>query len=157
MVPAGGGQVHLGERGEDRRGPRAGAGVRGARQEHEPLVAAHADEDVPLADVRAGDLGEGPQRLVTDRVAIGVVEGLEVVEVDGDDGDVGRPRAQASEVALEEPPVARPGQRVGEGLMLGDLEPVRGGEGAAPRRLELRAQQRRGSADDPGGGGQGGP
>ena len=70
----------------------------------------------PAADGRLEPLGQGEQDLVAAGVAEGVVDQLELVQVDEEDGEVGTPLHRHEELALElvveERAVAEAGERV---------------------------------------------
>ena len=90
-------------------------------EEDRELVAALAGDDVIGPD-RAGEpLGDLDEDLVADGVAVGVVDALEVVEVDEEQGDRAGTAAVAGErpleVVAEEDAVGEPGQRVVQGVV----------------------------------------
>ena len=70
-------------------------------QDHGELVAAEPPGDVDRPAGRADRAGDAPQRLVAGDVAARVVQGLEVVEVDDDDGDMARAARRPVELLLE--------------------------------------------------------
>ena len=127
-----------------RQAPRkAGGIVRVAVEEHgAKLVATDPDQDVRVAQ-RAGEpWAELAEQLVPGRVAEGVVDLLEVVEVDEEKGQrAGRGRRVGVilEVGIEHggelAPVAEPGELVGDGLTVALL-----GERAQPAHREREAQ-----------------
>ena len=84
-------------------------------QEHE-LVAVHAGERVARPDHAGQPLGDGAQHLVADLVAVGVVDRLELVEVDEQHaGERPRPLGALTgvlEPLLEQHPVGQPGEGV---------------------------------------------
>ena len=82
------GRHALGERGEDPLGDHHDVlGPVEAVEQDGELVAAEARDGVARAHARAQALGDRDQQLVADRVAERVVDGLEVVDVDEQDGD----------------------------------------------------------------------
>ena len=90
----------------------------GLGQQDRELVAAEAAEHVGGAQVGRERAGDGAQQVVTGGVAAGVVDGLEVVEVDHDQAEraavVADVVAQLGLEALgEAAAVERAGQRVG--------------------------------------------
>ena len=100
-----------------------------ARDEQRELVAAEARDRVALADVLLDPLGDLAQQLVADRVAERVVDDLEAVEVEEEDGQplvvpVGLGHGERQAV-VEEQAVGQVRQRVVEGevldLLLGAL------------------------------------
>ena len=64
--------------------------VVGVVQAHGELVAAEAGDLVLRAHARAQAIGDRDEQLVADRVAERVVDGLEVVDVDEEDGELVR-------------------------------------------------------------------
>jgi hypothetical protein len=90
----------------------------GAYERGGELVTADAPEDVARARVDAERLGHEPERLVADGVSPAVVDGLEGVDVEGDQGDVvdlaARPLELGAERLVEGAVVGEPGQGVGE-------------------------------------------
>ena len=70
-------------------------------QDHGELVAAEPPGDVDRPAGRADRTGDAPQRLVAGHVAPRVVQGLEVIEIDDDDGDVARAARRPVELLLE--------------------------------------------------------
>ena len=115
-------------------------------QQDDELLAAVAGRDVVLADGRHDRPADRAQDLVAGRVAVRVVEHLELVDVDHQDADrVARPAAAGEQAAelVEVAAVRQAGQRVGRGLRLG--RPVRVGPRQRRRRLD------RGAAEDPAG------
>ncbi len=130
-----------------------GVGAVARAHDHAELLAAEAADDVLRADGRAQRLGELLQHLVADAVAVDVVDPLEVVDVEHEDGD-GAMRAARLLQRVQQPLVERAvveeaGQRVGLRLMLeprADLRVVereRGGVGEALRELELGLAEHR--------------
>jgi hypothetical protein len=91
------------------------------------LVAAHAADDVALADVGDQALGDRLQRRVAGGVAVAVVDRLEAVEVEID--EAGRRAValgeglHAGQLAHEGAAVEQRGQRVAVGQALGLAEP----------------------------------
>jgi hypothetical protein len=87
-----------------------------ARQEQRELVASDAEGMVAATQVGAHDLGHGPEHLVAGEVSASVVGGLEVVDVDHQQGQRRRRRLGGRELTieliLERPMVAEPGQAV---------------------------------------------
>ena len=90
--------------------------VRLGEDQHELLAAVPADH-VGRPKVRGDRLGDAPQHVVAGRVAVGVVDGLEVVDVD--EGHRQRPLVAVGPLDLVEqldeqrPPVGDAGQLVG--------------------------------------------
>jgi len=82
-----------------------------------------------------------------------VVDGLEVVEVDGDRGDVRCPRSDPFEEVVQEPAVVGPGQVVGVGQALRVLQRCGVLEVALPFAQQLVTQQLFGHRGIPAGGG----
>ena len=80
------------------------------------LVAAEAADHVGRAQAPPQHLGGRAQHLVAGQVAGGVVDELEVVEVEHEQGSVLAPAVHASQLAVqpvhEPPPVEQPGERV---------------------------------------------
>ena len=95
------------------------------------LVAAEPEDLLVRADRAQEDAGERREHLVARRVAEGVVDLLEVVDVEEHEGDVGR-LDQGVEVLVEGAPVREPGQRVAACLGEGQRRPALQGE--RPRR-----------------------
>ena len=105
------GRHALGERGEDPLGDDDDVlGPVEAVEQHRELVAAEARDGVGRAHARAQALGDRDQQLVADRVAERVVDGLEVVEVDEQDGDgrLGRRASASSTRSMNSVRLARP-------------------------------------------------
>ena len=103
-------------------------GIAVALDQDGEFVAAEPGDGVAGPDRAAQPLGHPDHQLVTDRMAEGVVDRLEVVEVDEQQGQ----RPQAAPVLLqgvgdpigEQRPVRQPGQLVGERLPLQFQLPV---------------------------------
>ena len=114
-----------------------------ARHEDRELVAADPERAVAAADAALDDPGERRQELVADLVAIGVVDPLEVVEVEDDEGQLHPAALGEIELAvalhLERALVAEPGHDVDVGL-LGDL-------GELALQLVARAGEAAGGAE----------
>ena len=95
------------------------------RQEDPELVAGQARERVVGADALLQQLGEGDQQAVADRVAEAVVDVLEAVEVEAEDGEGGAALADAGEGRVEVLPeglaVGEAGQRVVQRVVAGAL------------------------------------
>jgi hypothetical protein len=89
-------------------------GVADTREEHRELVAALAADDILGPDRIDEPLGDSNEDLIPGRVAVGVVDPLEVVEVDEEEGDrpgTATPSGEgAFEVIAEEDPVGEPRQ-----------------------------------------------
>ena len=129
------------------------------------LVAAEAGDQLVAADHRAQPVGDLDQQLVAGRMAVNVVDRLEAVEVDAEDGErlagVGGAGDGAGEMVVEHRPVGQAGQRVVIGevgdprrrfLALGD---VADGEHLPLRAAPVqRAQQHLDVAFAAGGAGQ---
>ena len=107
----------------------ASSSARDPGHEQRELVAAEARHRVALADVLLDPLGHLAQQLVADRVAERVVDDLEAVEVEEEDGQplvvaVGLRHGERQAV-VEEEAVGQVRQRVVEGevldLLLGPL------------------------------------
>ena len=110
------------------RRPRARRVRRRVAQQDDELLAAEARRDVVVADRRRRSRRRPREDLVADRVAVRVVERLELVDVDHQDADrvVGAPAARQQPAELVEvAPVRQPGQGVGRGLGLGGAMRVR--------------------------------
>ena len=103
----------------------------GVPQQDDELLPAEARRDVVLAHRRHDGARDRPQHLVAGRMAVGVVEDLELVDVDHEDPD-GVPRAPAlgeqRDELLEVAAVRQPGQGIGRGLGLGGPVRVRAGK-----------------------------
>ena len=88
-------------------------------------------KSLPRSSVRSSG-ADGGQHLVAALVAVGVVDLLEVVEVEEDRATAGERAAGLREHALERvvdgAPVRQPGQRVGRGAQLGEREVAQVGE-----------------------------
>ena len=91
----------------------------GVRQQHGELFAAETAEQVGAAQLVADQLRHRRQHLVAGGMAIGVVDRLEVVEVEGDATEgAAVPAGEGDELArfvLEGAAARDPGQRVGRG------------------------------------------
>ena len=93
-----------------------------ARHDQRELIAAQACQQVTGLQVRQQGLCRLTQHLVTEGVAQGVVDFLEVVQIDQQHGTVralvpARPQ-QGIELLLQKVPVGQPGELVGVGLLL---------------------------------------
>ena len=127
-------------------------GARGGHDDRELLAADPAD-DVRRTDARAQDLAEPDQDLVPDTVPVDVVELLEVVDVEHEDGDrvvrTARARQLGPEAVVEVAVVPEPCERVGLSLVLEprpDLGVVEREHGRIPaplHELELRLAEMR--------------
>ena len=80
----------IGERGQDAPGDLLGAGAIGLLQQERELVAAQAAGRVLGAQDAHQPLGHEAQQLVTGRMSERVVDGLEVVQVNEQDGQARR-------------------------------------------------------------------
>ena len=90
--------------------------------EVEELVATEAAQGVRGAGDRLEAVRDGHQQLVADEVAVGVVDALEVVQVQQEERRRARPGARSSarawdESVLEQRPVGQSGERVVQGLV----------------------------------------
>ena len=83
-----------------------------ARQDHEEFVAAPADDVVVAADELLDAVGDRPDRAVALLVALFVVDALQSVDVDQDDGAARLALLELRPDLVEEEPVVRLGQRV---------------------------------------------
>jgi hypothetical protein len=97
---------------------RNGGFGRGAWQKSNEFLAAHAADDVGGAERLARDLGKVLQHRIAGRMSAFVVDGLEVIEVEGEhaDGRHAIPTADRNQAAggfKESAPVQQPGQRIG--------------------------------------------
>ncbi len=100
------------------------------------LVPAEPGDEVTAAHAGAQPLGDGEQQLVAGRVPAGVVDVLEVVEVDEQDADVVASGQGAGEELLQQRAVRQPRQRVAQPLLL--VEPPGGEVGDAGGEDERR-------------------
>ena len=103
----------------------ASRGVGDAVEQHGELVAAEARDGVAGAQRATQPARDGDQQLVADVVAERVVDELEAVEVEEQDGDAARPgRARCGaadrlvEAVEEQHAVRQPGQRVVQRVVL---------------------------------------
>ncbi len=92
----------------------------GLRQEHDELLAPVPGDRVQPAGHGVGQVGgDPPQGLVARAVAVRVVVGLEMVDVEKHQGEAAAespdPLRLALQLPLEEAPVVEPGELVGEG------------------------------------------
>jgi hypothetical protein len=87
------------------------------RQQNSELVAAEAGEHVHVAQPAAQQTRHAEQQLVADRMAVDVVDRLEVVQIHDQHPErvSGTPRhaQRALHFLIEAPPVREPGQRIG--------------------------------------------
>ena len=130
--------------------PVTGGRVGGGHHDRELLAADPAD-DVRAANRRAQDLGEGDEDSVAGSVAVHVVDLLEIVDVEHEDGHrivrAARARQLGANAIVEEPVVPQPGERVRLGLLLelradlGVVERERDGVAAPPHELELLVRE----------------
>ena len=92
-------------------------GLLDVRQQQDELVAAVPEERVHRPDRALDPVGELAQYLVATLVAVGVVDGLEEVDVEEEDGATGtvavRPRQRVGEHRLEQGARNRTGDRIG--------------------------------------------
>ncbi len=92
------------------------------RHDHAELLTADATDDVGVAHRLSRQARELDQQLIAGSVTVDVVDPLEVVEVEHQDGDrvvrARRPRQFGAEPVMEEAMVVEPGQRVGLREML---------------------------------------
>src|SRR5213593_883601 len=110
-----------------------GHGARGVqvpfRDDDAELIAAVADHDVGLTAVALDEVGEMSEDAVTDAMAVVVVDHLEVVEVEHDQGKrclaAGGAAQLALQALLEEPVVVEAGETVGQGLLLAGHQPFK--------------------------------
>jgi hypothetical protein len=88
----------------------------GVRHQHRELIAADPECPVGSPQLRAEDAAHLHEQVVSDGVAGRVVDGLEVVDVDQQEGDVGPVTGgegqQPLELVLEGAVVGEPGQRI---------------------------------------------
>ena len=84
-----------------------------ARHHRDELVACEARGDPSVADTVAHAMPELDEHLVTDRVAVAVVDALEVVEVEEHDGDGLGALEAVGEEAVEGLSIGEPGEAVG--------------------------------------------
>ncbi|MDP9397604.1 MAG: hypothetical protein M3P96_07150 [Actinomycetota bacterium] len=116
-------QLHLGgERGEDAGGHLLGAlRTAGSRQQDRELVPAQAAHRVRRSYAALQPPGQDDEQVVARRVAQAVVDGLEVVDVDEQHGEVlagaAADRFGVAEPVGEQRPVAQPGEGVVQRLM----------------------------------------
>ena len=124
-------------------GGAGGLGLVGVGEDHGELLAAGAADDVARPHVAFEDVAEGDQDLVADRVAVDVVDALEVVDVEQDEADRGvvarGARQLGGEALVEVAAVEEAGQLVGAGL---------DGEQLAPARVVVGEGRERGEALD---------
>src|ERR1035437_6018603 len=108
--------------GADLLGDHARIGRGGVRHDHDELLAAVAGGEVDAPDAVVERLREGGEHDVADRVALGVVDPLEVVEVDDEDGERGVETfgegQLLAEAVDEEAVVVQPGEVVDACLAL---------------------------------------
>ena len=113
---------------------------RTARQGHRELIAAEPGEAVALPRAPAQGRGDFDDQLVARLAAVGVVDELEVIEVEHHQRAgvalAPRPRHRKPQILVEAPAVLQPGQRVLAGLAAQLLHPLV----AAPDEHE-RAQE----------------
>ena len=140
--------LHVGERGAGAIGGLGGRLAGDAGQDEHELLAAEPADGVARADDRAQLCGGGRERLVALRVAVRVVDALEVVEVD--DGDAERRAGERGGLDLAPQPLLRaavveqPGEPVGGRLaaqvlaLAGGLVRERGHRGEALDERDLR-------------------
>ncbi len=106
-------------------------------QEDQELLATVADQHVALADDAPADPRDGAQDTVADEVAVCVVDGLEVVDVEHEDAErtlgADGPRELLAQAAQPEPAVVGVGERIDRGQ---SLETVMG-EGVVHRQAEV--------------------
>ena len=92
--------------------------VRVAAQDRE-FVATEPGDEVPGANAAGKAVCRGAEELIADRVPERVVHGLEVVEVEEENGDVVvAGREQRLDLLPEQRPVRQPGERIVERLMV---------------------------------------
>src|SRR5437588_11857976 len=107
-------------------------------KDHAELLAAVAVGDAAAAHLRQARADE-LEHLVADIVTVGVVELLEVVDVDHGDGVA---LAEAAQALLERAPAGQPGERVAEGELMRFLQ-QRGDQDDAGRGHERGVDARR--------------
>jgi hypothetical protein len=110
----------------------------GTRQEDGELVATQAEQQVPGAQRRPQAVAQSAQEVVARVVTEPVVDGLEPVEVEHDQGDPTSAADQDVHLRLEGPAVRQPGEVVG-GRLAPDLvqrPELLKGEGAPGQRGE---------------------
>src|SRR5437588_831409 len=107
-------------------------------KDHAELLAAVAVGDAAAAHLRQARADE-LEHLVADIVTVGVVDLLEVVDVDHGDGVA---LAEAAQALLERAPAGQPGQRVAEGELMRFLQ-QRGDQDDAGRGHERGVDARR--------------
>lgn len=116
-VPVGGDRGVPDRRAEPLRDDRRAPGV-GLRQQQHELLAALPEGEVDLADLAAHPAGELGQHGVPRRVAVRVVDGLEPVQVEGEDAEhpaePARPLDLPADRLLQVAVVPQPGERVGQ-------------------------------------------
>ncbi len=95
--------------------------------QHDELVSGEPADHVPAPHRRLEALGQGQQDLVAAHMAEGVVDQLEVVQVDEEDGQVGAPLHGNQQLALELVVEQRAVAQAGEGVVVG--QPVQLGFG----------------------------
>ena len=119
-----------------------------AREQHDELVAAVARGDVVVLGVGDERVGDLAQHRVTGLVPVGVVDLLEVVDVEHEQADrrgqALRPRHLSLERLVEQPPVGEAGERVagGQALVLTEQAGVAERERGVHRRLGQRPHRR---------------
>ena len=111
------------EPGADPLGQLERAGKVGLGQDQRELLAAIASREVDVPDPRTEDLADGPQNGVARRVAVAVVDGLEVVQVQEHERERVADAVGAAplerELLVEGAPVREAGQAV-DGRLRGD-------------------------------------
>ena len=114
------------DQGADLLGDRGGVFGAGVGQQHEELLAAVASGEVALA--HAGDEcgSDGGEHVVAGAVTVGVVDLLEVIEVEQDRRERAAAARRLGDHALEgvarRPAVGHAGERVGRSALLGDRD-----------------------------------
>ena len=109
-----------GQRGQDAPGDLLGAGAIGLLQQERELVAAQAAGRVLGAQDAHQPLGHEAQQIVTGRMSERVVDGLEVVQVNEQDGQACRllpPNEGMRETVNEQDTIRQPGERIVERLV----------------------------------------
>src|ERR1700689_407320 len=99
------------------------AGARGMRQQHGEFLAADAGNGTAIADAAAQYVGHRDDDLVAQQVAVGVVDGLEMVDIDDQQrAALHAALADALHLLIKTAAVEQSGQRVGQRQPLHQLQ-----------------------------------
>ena len=98
--------------------------VGGLGQQHGELLAAIARHDVAALHRGLEDLGDGAQHAVAEHVAVGVVDLLEVIDVDEDETQGLAGVGECRDALVEPPPVQEPRQAVQQHFLAHAIELV---------------------------------